>query len=160
MHYCVQMGALVVECNQLGIEVGTDLAINLRAHGEWHQYLAKLACLGIFAKMPNAAKHSQLGQVTPSHAKKRVIFLMSLVVCLVTALQFTSRCKIFSQVIIKTFFSNLKIVFMDCVVCQAQSMAGVPTFSGNGDPILSLTGEQCIEYALFWGMVAHHLLYL
>ena len=38
----------------------------------------KLACLGIFAKTPNAAKHSQLGQVTPSHAKRRVIFLMGL----------------------------------------------------------------------------------
>ena len=69
-------GHWVVECNQLGIEVGTNLAINLRAHGEWHQYLVELACLGIFAKMPNAAKHSQLGQVMPSHAKKRVIFLM------------------------------------------------------------------------------------
>ena len=31
--------------------------------------IGELAGLGIFAKMPNAAKHSQLGQVTPSHAK-------------------------------------------------------------------------------------------
>jgi hypothetical protein len=35
-----------------------------------------LACLGIFAENPKAAKHSRLGQVTPSHAKSRVIFLM------------------------------------------------------------------------------------
>jgi hypothetical protein len=27
--------------------------------------------------MPNAANHTQLGQVTPSHAKWRVIFLMA-----------------------------------------------------------------------------------
>jgi hypothetical protein len=30
-------------------------------------------------------------------------------------------------------------------------MAAIPTFTGDGGPILSLTGEQCTEYALFWG---------
>ena len=29
--------------------------------------------------------------------------------------------------------------------CQAQIMAAIPTFNGNGGPILSLTGEQCTE---------------
>ena len=46
-----------------------NLANHLGAIGKRHQDLGELACLGIFAKMPNAAKHSQLGQVTPSHTK-------------------------------------------------------------------------------------------
>ena len=29
----------------------------------------ELVYFGIFAKIPNAAKHPQLGQVTPSHTK-------------------------------------------------------------------------------------------
>ncbi|KAI0280274.1 hypothetical protein BGY98DRAFT_340819 [Russula aff. rugulosa BPL654] len=36
-----------------------------------------------------------------------------------------------------------------CSACQAQSMAAIPTFIGVGGPILSLTGEQRTEYALF-----------
>ena len=54
---------------RFGIGVGADLTNDLGAHGERYQYLGELACLGIFAKMPNAAKHTQLGQVTLSHAK-------------------------------------------------------------------------------------------
>jgi len=38
--------------------------------------LPELACLGLFAKVPNAAKLTQLGQVTPSHAISRALFLM------------------------------------------------------------------------------------
>ena len=34
---------------------------------------------------------------------------------------------------------------------QAQSTATVPTFTGDGGPILSLIGEQHTEYTLFWG---------
>jgi hypothetical protein len=35
--------------------------------------LGELACIGLFAKIPNAAKHSHLGQVTPSHTKSRQV---------------------------------------------------------------------------------------
>ena len=38
-----------------------------------------------------------------------------------------------------------------CSVRQPQSMAAIPTFTGDGGPILSLTGKQCTEYALFLG---------
>ena len=33
----------------------------------WQKHLGELPCPGIFAKGPNAAKHTQLGQVTPNH---------------------------------------------------------------------------------------------
>ena len=58
---------------RLGIELGADMANNLGAHGKRHQYLGELACIGLFAKIPNAAKHSHLGQVTPSHTKSRQV---------------------------------------------------------------------------------------
>jgi hypothetical protein len=54
---------------ELALELARDLANELGALGKRNQYLGELACLGIFAKIPNAAKHPQLGQVTPSHAK-------------------------------------------------------------------------------------------
>ena len=38
---------------------------------------------------------------------------------------------------------------MDCIVCQAQSMATVPTVTRGSGPILSLTSKQCTKYALF-----------
>jgi len=38
-----------------------------------------------------------------------------------------------------------------CSVCQPQNMAAIPTFTGDGGPILSLTGEQRMEYALVGG---------
>jgi hypothetical protein len=58
---------------RLGIELGADMANNLGAHGKRHQYLGELACIGLFAKIPNAAKHSHLGQVTPSHTKSHQV---------------------------------------------------------------------------------------
>jgi len=39
--------------------------------------------------------------------------------------------------------------------CQAQSMAAFPTFTGDGSPILSLTGEQRTEYCI--GLYEGHL---
>jgi len=39
--------------------------------------LSELACIGLFAKVPNAAKYTQLGQITPNHANSRALFLMS-----------------------------------------------------------------------------------
>ena len=45
--------------------------------------------------------------------------------------------------------SNFKIVFMDCSARQPQSMAAIPTFTGDGGPILSLTGKQRTELADF-----------
>jgi hypothetical protein len=62
--------------SRFGITVGTDLGDDLGALGNGIKYSGDLACLGIFAENPKAAKHSRLGQVTPSHAKSRVIFLM------------------------------------------------------------------------------------
>jgi hypothetical protein len=46
--------------------------------------LGELACIGLFAKIPNAAKHSHLGQVTPSHTKSRQVtcHLPDVVVCM------------------------------------------------------------------------------
>jgi len=38
-----------------------------------------------------------------------------------------------------------------CSVCQPQNMAAIPTFTGDGGPILSLTGKQRTEYALVGG---------
>ena len=48
----------VVLKNNLGADLGTGINV-------W----GELACVGIFAKMPNAAKHTQLRKVTPSDAK-------------------------------------------------------------------------------------------
>jgi len=45
------------------VELALELAWRLARLGG---NLGVLACLGIFAKMPNAAKYTQLGQVTPS----------------------------------------------------------------------------------------------
>ena len=38
-----------------------------------------------------------------------------------------------------------------CSVCQPQNMAAIPTFTGDGGPILSLTGEQCTNPAMVAG---------
>ena len=76
---------------------------------------------------------------------------------MVAALQLTSRNQRASQVVTKILFYNFKIVFMEsrrrlhcgCNTCQTQSMAAIPTFTGDGGPILSLTGEQHTEFVLF-----------
>ncbi len=39
--------------------------------------------------------------------------------------------QVFSQLVIKTLFSNLKILVMDCIMCQAQSMATVHCYWGQ-----------------------------
>jgi hypothetical protein len=47
--------------------------------GSWRKNwgeLPELTCLGLFAMVPNAAKNTQSGQVTPSHANSRALFLM------------------------------------------------------------------------------------
>jgi hypothetical protein len=53
--------------------VGAGLELALSVANEWGQLakelggLPELACLGLFAKVPNAAKCTQLGQVTSSY---------------------------------------------------------------------------------------------
>ena len=44
----------------VGAEIGGHLANGIKVLGE-------LPCLGIFAKVPNAAKHTQCSQVTPNN---------------------------------------------------------------------------------------------
>ena len=54
---------------ELALELAQTWQMTWGALGKQCQYLGELACLGIFAEMPNTAKHPQLGQVMPSHAK-------------------------------------------------------------------------------------------
>jgi hypothetical protein len=44
-----------------------------------------------------------------------------------------------------------------CIASQAQSMAAVPTFTGDGGPILSLTCEQHTTMPSFWGHDLFHV---
>jgi hypothetical protein len=61
---------------EFGVSVGVGIGgvgkrLGGQHGGSWQtaSSLGELACLGIFAKTPNTAKHSQLGQVMPSHTK-------------------------------------------------------------------------------------------
>jgi hypothetical protein len=53
------------------LELALELA--LRMVSTWSN-LGELRCLGKFAKIPNAAKHTQLSQVTQSHCVHCRIF--------------------------------------------------------------------------------------
>jgi hypothetical protein len=76
---------------------------------------------------------------------------------LVAAVRFTSRIRMFTQLVIKAYLSNLKIIFTDCVVVAVPvnlNLCPPSPLTGDGGPILSLTGEQRTKYALLFGMVA------